>query len=292
MRRTLLVSIALGALAAPAAAHLSLTQPRSRYGGQQLKPGPCGQSGGVRTQNVTTYAPGETIEVVFDEYVDHPGYFRIAFDRDGDDDFVDPACLGGCDTRNPTMEMYSNDAVLLDGIADRNGGQYRVMVTLPDVECDNCTLQVIQVMFDKPPQTSPGNDLYYQCADLVLRGEGPPPPPVVDVGPGAGPIVDAGRPPPPPRDAGGPGPRVDAAPPGPVVDRGAPPAPTPDARPPVVARDAATPPPPAPDAAGDAPKQSITLDEDDGCAAAADTPAAGGPWLLALLLLIGLRRRG
>ncbi|MCA9560948.1 MAG: hypothetical protein KC583_20510, partial [Myxococcales bacterium] len=60
------------------------------------------------------------------------------------------------------------------------------MVTLPDVECDNCTLQVIQVMFDKPPQTSPGNDLYYQCADLVLRGDGPPPPPV-DAGPGPGP---------------------------------------------------------------------------------------------------------
>ena len=178
MRRVALVSIALGALAAPAAAHLSLSQPPSRYGGQQLKPGPCGRDGGGRTQNVTTYAPGETIEVVFDEYVDHPGYFRVSFDRDGDDDFVDPACLAGCDTRNPTMEMYSNDAVLLDGIADRNGGQYRVMITLPDGECDNCTLQVIQVMFDKPPQTSPGNDLYYQCADLVLRGDGPPPPPV------------------------------------------------------------------------------------------------------------------
>lgn len=40
---------------------------------------------------------------------------------------------------------------------------------LPDVECDNCTLQAIQVMYDKPPYVTPGNDLYYQCADLVLR---------------------------------------------------------------------------------------------------------------------------
>jgi hypothetical protein len=48
-------------------------------------------------------------------------------------------------------------------------------VTLPDLVCDNCTLQVIQVMYDKPPYTTPGNDIYYQCADLVLRVGGAPP---------------------------------------------------------------------------------------------------------------------
>ncbi|MFA9472798.1 MAG: hypothetical protein ACERNK_19695, partial [Deltaproteobacteria bacterium] len=52
---------------------------------------------------------------------------------------------------------------------------YMATVTLPNVTCDNCTLQVIQVMYDKPPYTTPGNDIYYQCADLVLR-EGAAPP--------------------------------------------------------------------------------------------------------------------
>jgi hypothetical protein len=63
---------------------------------------------------------------------------------------------------------------LLDGIPDTpGGGQSSVTVTLPDVECERCTLQVIQVMDDKPPYMVPGNDIYYQCADLVLRRAAP-----------------------------------------------------------------------------------------------------------------------
>lgn len=151
-----------------ALAHLELEEPTSRYGGNVLKNGPCGRTGGQRSQNVTTFQSGETIVVTWNEYIDHPGHYRISFDVDGDDDFVDPPCLANCDTRNPTVEFYSNDAVLMDDIPDNVGGSYQVTVTLPDVECGNCTLQVIQVMYDKPPYTLPGNEMYYQCADLVL----------------------------------------------------------------------------------------------------------------------------
>jgi hypothetical protein len=164
------------ALAAPAAAHLALEYPPSRYGADVLKEGPCGRAGGGRSTAVTALEAGSTVTVVWDEYVDHPGHFRIAFDADGDDDFADPVCLGGCTTRTPDIGRYVNASVLLDGIADTPaGGESRVTVTLPDVECDRCTLQVIQVMTDKPPYTSPGNDIYYQCADLVLRRRAPAP---------------------------------------------------------------------------------------------------------------------
>jgi hypothetical protein len=158
----------VGSMPAPARAHLGLITPASRYGPDVLKTGPCGVAEGERTRIVTYYEPGETIEVSWDEYIDHPGHFRIAFDPDGDDDFVDPSTM---------MELYSNDAVLLDGIPDEGPGErdYVATVTLPDVACDNCTLQVIQVMYDKPPYTTPGNDIYYQCADLVLRWGGAPP---------------------------------------------------------------------------------------------------------------------
>jgi hypothetical protein len=150
-----------------ASAHLGLDAPTSRYGPDTLKTGPCGVDGGERTNNVTYFEPGETIDVVWNEYVEHPGHYRIAFDPDGDDDFVDPATM---------MDLYSNEAVLLDGIPDqsRDNRNYLATVTLPDIECDKCTLQVIQVMYDKPPYTTPGNDIYYQCADLVLRAGGPP----------------------------------------------------------------------------------------------------------------------
>jgi len=52
-----------------------------------------------------------------------------------------------------------------------------VQVKLPDVECTACTLQLIQVMTDKPPFDG-GDDFYFQCADLrLVRGAPPPPPP-------------------------------------------------------------------------------------------------------------------
>ncbi|MDX2170685.1 MAG: SCE4755 family polysaccharide monooxygenase-like protein [Deltaproteobacteria bacterium] len=171
MRRSTVLAAAVlaGFLASPAAAHLALVFPPSRAGGDVLKEGPCGQAGSTRSGHVTALVAGRDLEVVWDEYVDHPGHFRIAFDADGDDDFVDPACLSGCQTRAPQIERYSNAAVLLDGIADTAGGEGRATITLPDIDCDTCTLQVIQVMYDKPPYAPGTNDIYYQCADLVLR---------------------------------------------------------------------------------------------------------------------------
>jgi hypothetical protein len=164
-----------------ARAHLGLDAPVSRYGPDVLKTGPCGVTNGERTNKVTYYEPGATIEVRWNEYVDHPGHYRIAFDDDGVDDFVDPATM---------MEFYSNDTVLLDDISDGEPSQrdFVATVTLPDITCDNCTLQVIQVMYDKPPYELGGNDIYYQCADLILREGGAPP----DAGVGADAGIDAG----------------------------------------------------------------------------------------------------
>lgn len=176
MSRLVAALIATGSILLPAQAfaHLGLTSPVSRYGPDVLKTGPCGVTGGERTTNVSYFEPGETIEVRWEEYIQHPGHYRIAFDEDGVDDFVDPSTM---------MELYSNEAVLLDGIEDTGESDYRVTVTLPDVTCDRCTLQVVQVMYDKPPYEPGDNDLYYQCADLVLKAGDPP---------DAGPTPDAG----------------------------------------------------------------------------------------------------
>lgn len=157
------MALAVFVIAGPAAAHLHVTSPQSR--GEALKQGPCG--GGpdqARGDVVHTFRPGQTITVEWDEFVDHPGHFRIAFDDDGQDIFVDPKGF---------EDVAGGPGVLLDGIADRDGGSYSQEVTLPDVECDRCTLQVIQVMSDKPPYGD-GNDMYYQCVDLVLSGTAVP----------------------------------------------------------------------------------------------------------------------
>lgn len=170
-------AVLLLGIATTAEAHLRVTEPTTRYGDEQ-KTGPCGRANGVRSANVHTFAPGAQIRIVWEEFIDHPGHYRIAFDDDGDDDFADPATAD---------DLYNNDTVLEDGIADMNGGVYNHMVTLPNIECDNCTLQVIQVMTDKPP-FGDGNDMYYQCIDLVLSNDAPGAPDAgtVPMGPDAG----------------------------------------------------------------------------------------------------------
>src|SRR5690606_10877930 len=122
------------------------------------------------------------------EYVGHPGYYRIAFDDDGDDGFKDPASIipagRSCAAGEPNCgqdDYYNNDTVLIDDFGRHDdspsGKRYAVDVTLPDVECENCTLQIIQVMTEQSkapydPAADNADDLYYQCIDLRLRAEG------------------------------------------------------------------------------------------------------------------------
>ena len=147
-----------------ASAHINLASHDGRNGNQKL--GPC--EGEARGGMVYTYEPGETITVAVDEYIPHPGWFRIAFDADGEDDLLPPSSID-------PPEFDVNDAVLMDNLDphDSGGGMRSWEVTLPDVECDNCTLQVIQVMLDKLPYDPQdtgafSNDIYYRCIDIEL----------------------------------------------------------------------------------------------------------------------------
>jgi len=151
-------------LAPPAFGHVFLTSHEVRHARHQIKYPPCGvqASASSRGEAVSTFAPGQVITLTFDEYVHHPGYFRVSFDSDGDDDFVEPADY---------WDLYTNETVLLDGVfphEQRQQGPYTLEVTLPEVECDRCTLQLTQIMTDKPPYVPATNDLYYNCIDLVL----------------------------------------------------------------------------------------------------------------------------
>jgi hypothetical protein len=193
--RTVAWLCSIAALSAPvrAAAHISLEQGGthfSRYGDVELKSPPCGRAGGVRGTHIYTYEPGQTITVSLVEYVPHPSYFRIAFQQDGDDEFRDPAsihpidparaCPDGPGDHCGPSDFYNTPNVLMDDLdphlAGAAGPQYTWQVTLPALECDHCTLQVIQVMeddqFHGPYDPTPGvgiEDVYHQCIDLVLK---------------------------------------------------------------------------------------------------------------------------
>ena len=161
------VVLALAALASPAAAHVQLVYPPARSGTAALpdfvnqKVGPCGIAG--RSANVTALEPGATITVLFDELIDHPGEFRVAFDAAGEDDLLPPVWDG------TTWNTPSSVHVLAEHVPDLAPGVRRgaVQVALPAIACATCTLQLMQIMTDKPPFNG-ADDFYTMCADLVL----------------------------------------------------------------------------------------------------------------------------
>ena len=183
--------VLLGMCTGSSHAHFSVDMSdrhQSRYGPGEIKSAPCGRPDGDRGKHVYTYAPGETVQLSWVEYVGHPGYYRIAFDSDGEDDFKNPAsikpagraCAAG--ERNcGAGDFYNNKTVLIDDFGRHDdaphGKRYSVDVKLPAVECENCTLQIIQVMTEQAkspydPAADDADDLYYQCIDMRLRGAG------------------------------------------------------------------------------------------------------------------------
>jgi hypothetical protein len=173
-----------------ASAHFDLDSAgthKSRYGKKEIKKGPCGRTNGLRGTNVYTYEPGQTIKIAVNEFVPHPGYFRVAFQKDGDNEFINPRtilplnrqCLSDPADKCGATDFYNTPNVLMDNLSPHKRGlpnkTYSWDVKLPDVECTNCTLQIIQVMTDEYPIHAPydpsyaSEDNYYQCIDLVLK---------------------------------------------------------------------------------------------------------------------------
>jgi len=176
------VALALASFVGNAHAHIDLLTPEPREHGpsrdpnSNIKQGPCGQETNARTERVSVYEPGETIEVAWDETTNHRSYYRVAFDIDGDDAF--PMFLGdgvGTEGIDPSgLCPVDGQVILAYDMDDRAGGRHTLQVRLPDVECERCTLQVIQFMYDR------GKPYYFQCADLTLRR---PPADALDAGP-------------------------------------------------------------------------------------------------------------
>jgi MYXO-CTERM domain-containing protein len=163
MRRHAFVAVSFSFIAAwalPAAAHIELTNPPARYSPDFIKDPPCGVPGNPEGPNPpTVLQAGETITIEIDEFINHPGHFRISFSEDGTDMFVNPTAFD---------DFYPDPSVLMDDIPDvQNGGIHEIDFEVPNVNCDPCTIQVLQVMTEG---SFSENSLYYQCADIVIEG--------------------------------------------------------------------------------------------------------------------------
>jgi MYXO-CTERM domain-containing protein len=174
--------------ASSAFAHIDLLDPPARAHGTAAngdtavdantdqKTDPCGQVVNGRTDRVTTYAPGQTITVRVAEETNHDSYIRVAIDLDGDDDFVLRQPVAPATQIPPeTQDVAQQAEEALDSehllsvfreFNTMNGFVHEIPVTLPDETCTNCTLQVIQLMYNT------GQIYYHQCADIVIAEGG------------------------------------------------------------------------------------------------------------------------
>ncbi len=152
----------LSASAALGHAHLTSPTPRA---GENIKVGPCGAAKGNKP---TELKAGQTVRIEWLETIAHPGHFRLSFSQNSDAAFQ-PLQLkaGGAATNiaNPP------------GPAPMQTQAHSAEVVLPNLTCDSCTIQLIQVMTETNPDT-----FYYSCADVRLIAS--------DGGPGNG--ADAG----------------------------------------------------------------------------------------------------
>jgi MYXO-CTERM domain-containing protein len=185
-------------------AHIDLLEPPARAHGTAAsgdtdvdentnqKTSPCGQvTNGRNPDRVTTYAPGQTITVRVAEETNHDSYIRVSLDLDGDDDFQvrQPAVVGGMiapetqEIAEAAEEALDSEHLLRVLREDNTANNFvhEIDVTLPNETCDNCTLQVIQLMYNTP------QIYYFQCADLVIAEGG------ADAGVGAGGSTNAGE---------------------------------------------------------------------------------------------------
>jgi MYXO-CTERM domain-containing protein len=179
--RLFLTIVGISLLAAPTAfAHIDLLEPEARAHGtaarndpeidvnSNLKSGPCGQVTSGRTDRVATYAAGQSITVRVREENAHVSYLRVSIDLDGEQFPLRTQFPGAPETQEEARA--AEDALGGQGLLavvresnDTPGFVHEIEVTLPDAACTNCTLQVLQYMYDDPAAP-----YYFQCADLVI----------------------------------------------------------------------------------------------------------------------------
>lgn len=161
------VSLVALSLAVPsiASAHALLTAPKPRDNQDGYKDStggaPCGI--GRAASQPTTNPPltaGASLNVTWNETVNHPGCFVIDFSAANDTSFQVLATVPH-KTTGSMPRMYNQ------------------MVTLPSAPCTACTLRLRQIMLNSepaagacPPATIPTGATYYSCANVVLSGGG------------------------------------------------------------------------------------------------------------------------
>lgn len=181
----LLCASAVLLVAAPASAHFILAAPDSwlveNVLGDPQKAGPCGAKPDLvvtPTGKVTEMRGGDMLHIKVQETIYHPGFYRVALSvLDRSELPADPEAVTRDSPRGPISVSGKIDPapkapVLVDGLFEHRapvpkGNFLETDVKLPNINCDKCTVQIIQFM-EEHGLNKDGDFTYHHCADLKI----------------------------------------------------------------------------------------------------------------------------
>jgi hypothetical protein len=194
--RILIVTLALVTLSGGADAHFVLISPaaslvQNRLGDPQ-KTGPCGgvsanpgrgtgANPGVPSGAVTSVKGGTNLPLLVQESIFHPGHYRVALARTMAQLPPDPVVTTatterGVRSQSAVIQTPAVAPVLLDGMfvhteRPAQPQSFEGEIPIPNINCPNCVLQVIEFMAEHPGVAIDGGFSYHHCAILNITAD-------------------------------------------------------------------------------------------------------------------------
>jgi hypothetical protein len=179
-------ALAVTMLAGSADAHFRLLAPASWIEENQLgdpqKAGPCGGTNadyGKPTYAVTSVKGGTALHIKVQETVYHPGHYRVALAVNSPTELpVDPKAATMKNDAGVIMSVSADISpavapILADGLfvhTAKSADPFETDVTIPNINCKACTLQVAEFM-EMHPMNNPGQFTYHHCAVLHITAD-------------------------------------------------------------------------------------------------------------------------
>lgn len=176
--KTLLIAVCCSALAH---AHFALVHPPSALSNEDGGKGapPCAE--GPASRVITDARGGHPLAIRLTEFVFHPGHYRVALSvlsRSELPKDPDVVTNSGGSSVSAAIQNPPKMPVLADGLFAHTkpaNGDLQASLTLPNLTCERCTLQIIEFMAEHGP--NPGGGYYYHhCADLHITADPQLPP--------------------------------------------------------------------------------------------------------------------
>ena len=173
-------------VAAPAVnAHFKLLEPASWLveddRGDPQKLFPCGGTladPGEPSGAMTAVTGGSQLKIVINETIFHPGHYRIALARKRNSLPGDPVVTmhdteRGARSFTAHVETTPQPPILADGLwphTERPTENWQTEITVPNITCEGCQLQVIQFMAEHA-RNQDGDYSYHHCALVNITAD-------------------------------------------------------------------------------------------------------------------------